>query len=311
MMEKINKYGTLLGIMSVILIYSTILGMSSDLIILEMFFAIPLMILLYKDINSISSKILIIASASIISLLMNGYLKGILLLALFLVPAIITVFLLKKGQLLSYTVLLVTAVSFSIFIIYMVVYNSINNIDFVQRLFILPMDDLKIIMESSLKGEKYVNAISTLNMQIESIRYLYISVIFLFILLNVFVQTILLKLIMSLFGWSNFKLKNILQYSPPRSVLVFTIIVVFFRMCSSNKIFIVAYDNLIVILMTFFIGIGIVFEIYLMTKAKSKFTTIVLIMLMIIALLKFCEYFICIGILDILFRFRKKTIVNP
>ncbi|TCT13135.1 putative membrane protein DUF2232 [Natranaerovirga pectinivora] len=312
-MNNRNDILSLLGVIIVISVYSYLLGITaSSIIVLELIFAIPIIIYVYKkNIN------MYFIGAVVISLLYHAMVfdnTGVLLLLLiYIIPSVIIGCLIRRKKLLSETVAFVTIIYFLSIILIIFSYNQIYQVDIIKDTY----DSLETVLlenkdvfeemfqeQPSFTFEQYVYEV------ISTSKYYYISFIFILSLISIFIKVLLARTLLNILGWKEFKLNSIIKYNPPRSFLLFFLIIIVLQGLTEHYSFVMTTSNLIVICIFILFSVGILFEIYLIKVAKNFGMKIVLLLISIICLLFMPFYFVVIGVVEILFKIRENKSIS-
>jgi hypothetical protein len=309
--QSVKSLGSDLCILIIILLYSFLLGVSPLSLVMQLLFAIPVIIYVYKkDVNNIILGIAIINV--IIHTMLFGYFSSFIVFMLYLLPSIIIGRLLRTNRALSITIIFGTLVCFfsAIFVIFM--YGQMFHVDLVAQYY-EAIDQftaeyfslIDSVIDDTMALEKQVLK-TYINHSVDIIKYYYIAIMFNFILISVFIQTTLSRLILNFLGWKKFKIKRLITYNLPRSFIVFFAVLYVFKEVTSNLQFITTLDNLISICIFVLFSAGVLFEIFLILNTKRRGIKLLLVVISIISIFIFPTYFVGIGLVETLLKLRDK-----
>lgn len=299
-------------LVAVVVAYSYLFGNNISLLILEVLFSIPIVLYVYKkDVNHIIMSIIIFAL--IFHTIIFGYFSAFVFFGIYLLPAIIIGRFLRTNKRISHTLFLVTLVSFISIIIMIFTYDQLSQTDIVKDFFtameqqLLVEDDmLRSMVEGqvSMSYEEYIGEMTRIA------HNFHLSILFIFSLINVFIKIVASKLIMNLLSWKAFNIKNIIMYTPPRSMVAIFFISLLLIGVNQDPNFLMTFENLTFILVFIIYCSGFAFKLFLIKKVKGTGKKLLISIITFIALGFMPYYFVSVGIMDILLRLKYKLSIS-
>lgn len=310
--ENSSRYILLVVILLINIFYSYLYFIMPGIVLFSFVVFVPVAIYALK--YGVDSQLTscLIAVLTIIYLL-YGVTDFISYTLLIVLPAIIIGFLIKVKASFSRSASLLSIVYFVCCLSVIIILNYIYKIDILTLYFntidALTMEFMNVygsfIATNTSTTQEYSLVMQSFKNIFYFMKYYYPALLYVMCICISFVSILFVRILASKLKLFHFNPKNIINYKVPRS-MIFFLIIIFCTKAFSNSYLNVAINNLLVILTLMLFLVGILFELFMITRTKSTGQRTLLIIVSLICLIFFQSYFVVVGFVDSAFQIRKK-----
>ncbi|QUH29482.1 DUF2232 domain-containing protein [Vallitalea guaymasensis] len=309
------RYILLLIILIVNALYSYLFLTRGEVIFLSFIVFIPIAI--YSLQYEVDSRLICCMLAVSIGIYMlYGIEDFILYSMLIILPAFIISYIVKEEIAFSKALSFTSLLMFVCFLCAIISLKYICKIDVIEGYFNI-IDALEIEFTNVYSGffkantnsiQEYSIAMGTFKNTFHFMKYYYPALLYLLCLGISFISILCIRVIAIKAKLYDHGLGNILGLKVSRSMIVFLLITICTKAfnLSSNSYFLIAINNILVILTVMLFLLGILFEVSVIKRVRSAGRRSLLILVSIFCLVFFQAYFVVAGFIDSVFQIRVK-----